>query len=175
MGRTKAFAARTASVAAALIAATLATASPASATTPVSGTWGDNPTLCATSSSCLKTGNVVRMWQTILYSEGLYSDIDGVYGTNTANATKAWQKSHGLAADADGWVGPTTWNKAYSTYIQLPDGTHPYNCDGNLTYAYYCLSYSPDTELRANHTNGDAWAFAYEKGGIWHDYVNVTY
>lgn len=68
MGRTEAFAARLAIIAM-ILGASLATATPASAATVTWG-WGDNPMLCATSSSCVKTGNTVRMGQSLLYAEG---------------------------------------------------------------------------------------------------------
>ncbi|WP_328919571.1 peptidoglycan-binding protein [Streptomyces sp. NBC_00208] len=132
MGRTKAFAARVAIVIAMLLGASLATATPASAATVTWG-WGDNPMLCATSSSCVKTGNTVRMWQSLLYAEGLYSDVDGVFGPNTAAATVQWQRNHGLGNDADGWVGPNTWNKAHS-WVTVAD---PSEQDSGTFYHFY--------------------------------------
>ncbi|NUQ89891.1 MAG: hypothetical protein HOQ43_15695, partial [Glycomyces artemisiae] len=44
----------------------------------ITGGWNDNPTLCSSSSSCMTSGNVVRMWQNILATwKG--------YGTSTRN------------------------------------------------------------------------------------------
>jgi serine/threonine protein kinase len=40
-------------------------------------------------------------------------EIDGVYGPNTERATKRFQQLNGL--DADGVIGPLTWEKLFST------------------------------------------------------------
>jgi peptidoglycan hydrolase-like protein with peptidoglycan-binding domain len=56
--------------------------------------------------------DLVIMWQTILYAEGLIGkyDIDGEFGPQTRDATIRWQSRYGLAAD--GVVGSATWGKA---------------------------------------------------------------
>lgn len=56
--------------------------------------------------------DLVIMWQTILFSEGLIGgwDIDGQFGAQTRDATRAWQRRYGL--DDDGLVGNATWSKA---------------------------------------------------------------
>lgn len=56
--------------------------------------------------------DLVIMWQMILVAEGLISafDVDGKFGTQTHNATRAWQRRYGLADD--GIVGRQTWGKA---------------------------------------------------------------
>ncbi|MFB6704368.1 peptidoglycan-binding protein [Streptomyces sp. NPDC056333] len=163
MSRTKSFAPR-AAVVATLLAASLATATPASAAGPVSGTWGDNPMLCATS-SCVKNGNVVRMWQTILHGDDLYDDIDGVFGPNTAAATVKWQKAHGLGNDADGWVGPNTWNKAYSWvtahhYATVPgEGSH-YTWSWNGYESVYFIKASTTGVWEFNSDIDSTWRTA---------------
>jgi len=40
------------------------------------------------------------------------TSIDGIFGTNTANSVKTWQKSNGLVQD--GIFGPLSWNKLLS-------------------------------------------------------------
>ncbi len=50
----------------------------------------------------------VKAIQFLLRARGLYSSQpDGVYGSQTANAVKAFQRKRGLAVD--GIVGPQTW------------------------------------------------------------------
>lgn len=58
--------------------------------------------------------DLVVMWQSILYAEGLLrkSDIDGYFGSRTATATKEWQGLFNLSKD--GKVGPRTWDAADS-------------------------------------------------------------
>jgi murein L,D-transpeptidase YcbB/YkuD len=50
-------------------------------------------------------GDAVVAWQKIIGVEP-----DGMFGPQTAAATKVWQKQHGL--EPDGVVGPLTWGKA---------------------------------------------------------------
>ena len=63
------------------------------------------------------TGSEVRNIQTRLKSWGYYSgSVDGIYGYNTAEAVKSFQRRHGLTAD--GICGPATLAK-----IGLPTGS----------------------------------------------------
>lgn len=48
-------------------------------------------------------GNTVKVWQIIIGTMP-----DGNFGSGTENATKTWQKNHGLTAD--GIVGKVSWN-----------------------------------------------------------------
>ena len=43
--------------------------------------------------------------------------VDGQYGSNTANAVKAFQTVAGLSAD--GQVGPSTWNALYAAFADI--------------------------------------------------------
>jgi len=43
--------------------------------------------------------------------------IDGIFGTNTVNSVKAWQKSNGLVPD--GILGPFSWVKLLSYKLEL--------------------------------------------------------
>ena len=53
-------------------------------------------------------GIYVVMLQTGLQAAGIYKgNIDGIYGTYTAEAVKKWQKMHGLKVD--GVCGKNTW------------------------------------------------------------------
>lgn len=60
----------------------------------------------------------VITWQSFLLGQG-YSQVgtaDGVFGTNTHNATVAWQNANGLAP-GDGVVGKNTWAKAAAKLV----------------------------------------------------------
>lgn len=64
-----------------------------------------------TTKPTLKKGSrneAVKTWQLFLNIHG-YScgDVDGIFGSKTETAVKAWQKHHGLVAD--GIIGPKTW------------------------------------------------------------------
>lgn len=64
----------------------------------------------------LKTGHRgtnVRTIHHLLAPAGYRLEVDGAFGSNTASATEAFQKRHGL--QADGIVGPNTWNALVTT------------------------------------------------------------
>lgn len=52
-------------------------------------------------------GNVTRLIQERLVSVGFNISTDGIFGENTKNAVKVFQKNRGLTQD--GIVGPNTW------------------------------------------------------------------
>ncbi|GAA2417865.1 hypothetical protein GCM10010420_55290 [Streptomyces glaucosporus] len=58
------------------------------------------------------SSNATCLWQKILWADGFLenSDIDGVFGPKTREATVRWQRWRG--AGADGVVGPTTFSMA---------------------------------------------------------------
>lgn len=67
------------------------------------------------------TGEYVRQLQQALNKTGAALNPDGIYGTATANAVKAFQESHGLSVD--GICGPMTW-AALAPYLptqEAPD------------------------------------------------------
>lgn len=73
--------------------------------------WNDEHTLC--SGCSVYRGNVVGVWQQILWADGKLSSecyADGWFGIQTENATKWWQAAEGLSQD--GIVGPNTWDRA---------------------------------------------------------------
>ena len=80
-------------------------------------TWGwyANHEICKFS-GCVRNGNLVRMWQTILYVDGRFnsvSNIDGQFGPNTHNWTVQWQDRH-MDNDLSGRVGRNTWDRAWT-------------------------------------------------------------
>jgi peptidoglycan hydrolase-like protein with peptidoglycan-binding domain len=59
--------------------------------------------------------SAVKSWQTFLATQGYNLGsgcIDGVYGTKTKNATKAFQSAHGLSVDPNGYALVSTVQKA---------------------------------------------------------------
>jgi peptidoglycan hydrolase-like protein with peptidoglycan-binding domain len=55
-------------------------------------------------------GADVQAWQTVLSSTGFPVDVDGIFGPQTAAATRAWQGRYGITAD--GIVGQETRARA---------------------------------------------------------------
>ena len=87
------------------------------------GTW--NGTVLSTGAS----GSAVEQVQFWLNTLAQYDSaipavkVDGVYGTATANAVRAFQRKYGLTVD--GIVGQTTWKELYDEFlsIQSDNGT----------------------------------------------------
>ena len=57
-------------------------------------------------------GDDVRTWQERLRELGYELEVDGAYGPQTAEATRAFQRDRGLTVD--GIVGPETWRAAFA-------------------------------------------------------------
>ena len=55
-------------------------------------------------------GDAVFLWQNFLVGKGLLDQADGIFGQNTEDATKAYQRSQGL--EDDGIVAGKTYGKA---------------------------------------------------------------
>ncbi|MFF0273083.1 MULTISPECIES: penicillin-insensitive murein endopeptidase [unclassified Streptomyces] len=66
-------------------------------------------------------GSDVVALQYLLGARGQSVTADGVFGSGTATAVKAFQSSQGLTAD--GVVGPNTWGKLVATVRQGDDGS----------------------------------------------------
>jgi hypothetical protein len=145
----------------ALTVATLAlSTSPASANGTYSGLayvqgsgtftddWGDEGIL---STSVNASSNATCLWQKILWADGklIAADIDGVFGTNTVNATKVWQGAYGVPSD--GVVGKATFGEADA---HLEDS----NGDGAVdTYhgSLYNISITRDSNNRYSFYDAD--------------------
>lgn len=90
---------------------------------PVQASQTSNPV--ASTTFILRRGDMglaVRDWQTLLHGAGLLSKdgIDGVFGPNTENATRQWQRTIGVPDD--GIVGPIT-NEATARVLAWIAGT----------------------------------------------------
>jgi len=111
----------------------------ASAASPYSGTYTTLGSLPTIGTKAIRTGNIVAMWQNVLYDSGFISKcasqasnaIDGVFGSGTAAATKAWQATRGLSAD--GVVGPKTWAALWKETGLNPSHQSPPGID----YSYF--------------------------------------
>ena len=87
------------------------------------GTWNGVALRTGSTGSSVEQ---VQFWLNTLaqYDSSIPSiTVDGVYGTATANAVRAFQRKYGLTVD--GVVGQTTWNEIYDEFlsIQSDNGT----------------------------------------------------
>ena len=87
------------------------------------GTWGGATLRSGSTGSSVEQ---VQFWLNTLsqYESSIPSiTVDGIYGTSTANAVRAFQRLNGLTVD--GVVGQTTWNAIYNEFrsIQSDNGT----------------------------------------------------
>ncbi|GAA3209335.1 peptidoglycan-binding protein [Dactylosporangium siamense] len=165
-GRFTAVAARTAVVLATVLGVALGTTGSASAHV-VTGGWSDNDQLCQVS-SCVNTGNLVRLWQSMLWVENLYSDIDGDFGPNTASATAKWQRLYNSREDPnidiDGWVGSQTWRAAERTGLYHWYDEGPYEKYSYLGYGTPAHAFN----MRKHKTTG-VWSFEHPFTKAWLD------
>ena len=89
------------------------------------------------------TGRAVKEVQYYLYlMSAYYTEIpviafDGIYGTATAEAVRAYQRLFGLAVD--GVVGPATWNSIYNQFSTLRNVDGPVNRFRVFAYPGYDL------------------------------------
>jgi hypothetical protein len=88
------------------------------------GGWSTFPELCK-DPRCVNNGNLVRLWQSVLWADAKFSSassIDGTFGPNTHNATVSWQGEF-VPGDGSGEVGPNTWGAAEFQRLDLdPNG-----------------------------------------------------
>ena len=87
------------------------------------GTWGGAVLRTGSTGSAVEQ---LQFWLNTLaqYESSIPSlTVDGVYGTGTANAVRAFQRKYGLTVD--GVVGRTTWTEVYDQFrsIQSDNGT----------------------------------------------------
>lgn len=70
-------------------------------------------------------GEIVTQLQDLLAKAGSNLKIDGIFGSGTASAVRAFQKKYGLVVD--GIVGPKTWTKLLEVAgnIKIPEAPKP--------------------------------------------------
>jgi hypothetical protein len=131
---------------------------------PASYGWSDNHQICKFTTGCLRTGNLVRLWQSILWADEEFassSNIDGEFGPNTHTWTVQWQDEH-MDGDLSGKVGPNTWGTAYG---MLEVGACAAD---NYAYGEYPGPYNRVIFLRMHCGNG-SWYFVNPRTGLWTD------
>ncbi len=92
--------------------------------------WGSDEHLLCRPADCtgeISSGNVVGVWQVILWSENYLAacgsaGVDGLFGTTTRNASQSLQSYWGITAD--GMIGDQSWGKADNNlvYVDIPGG-----------------------------------------------------
>ncbi|GAA3774434.1 peptidoglycan-binding protein [Streptomyces phyllanthi] len=129
--------------------------------------WGDEGIL---SRGTHASSNATCLWQKILWADGnlgSLSDVDGVFGTQTYNATRAWQQfeteRHGAGLAIDGSVGKETFAWANRNFYQTSGSTGP----GQTLWLWYDgyihdfqLKRDPDGNYQFEDRN-----FAWRKAG----------
>jgi hypothetical protein len=91
--------------------------------------WNGNETVC--NGCSVQKGNIVAVWQAVMWASGTVADglanpgfnncnVDGVFGQFTADSTESWQSTF-VGSGSDGVVGPVTWQAA-GFYLHA-DGT----------------------------------------------------
>jgi len=148
-------------------------ASPAHAAT---GSWTTNKTVCQ-AGWCVNNGNLVRLWQAILWADGKFSsttDIDGDFGPRTNSATISWQGDWWVAQDGE--VGPNTWGRAAEGRLDIDDENGI--CRGGyLYYTYHGWgpTYPNYRNFRLRERCSDGyWFFVNPRTGTWTD-TNYNY
>lgn len=113
--------------------------------------WSDEVQL--QNGGTVHSGNVVGMWQEILSAEfGLgEANVDGTFGTGTANYTAVYQNYYGITAD--GIVGAQTWNVARFVTGTTISSTPCTTC-------YYDYGGGPDLSLYWNSASGGTWKWS---------------
>jgi peptidoglycan hydrolase-like protein with peptidoglycan-binding domain len=67
------------------------------------------------------SGEAVRAVQSQIHSRSGWLTIDGIFGTETNSAVRAFQEITGIGVD--GTVGPITWNMLVSAYLRADGGS----------------------------------------------------
>ena len=105
--------------------------------------------------------------------DGASIAIDGVFGSETDDAVRAFQTLLGLSVD--GIVGEQTWNHLVNGYLSAPDAQTAakdlFNAWGahNRNQAAVNATSSAVTEIFAhNFSSGDGWAFEGGQGALGH-------
>lgn len=126
------------------------------------GAWSTFPMIC---NGCGKSGNLVRLWQSVLWADGEFSSstsIDGGFGPITDNATVSWQNSFLPSDGGTGEVGPHTWGAAQSQRLDVEtDGL----CKGGVVRFIYHGFIGRSFRL-TNNCSTSAWLFINPRTGL---------
>jgi peptidoglycan hydrolase-like protein with peptidoglycan-binding domain len=124
-------------------------------------------------------GNAVRAVQSQIHSRGAGARtvIDGIFGTATNDAVRAFQTLLGLSVD--GIVGPTTWNYLVNGYLTAPD---PQTAAKNVFSAWeahnrdQAAKNATPTAVNAifaeSFSAGDGWSFEGCQGAAGHTFCS---
>ncbi|NMM32418.1 MAG: peptidoglycan-binding protein [Phycicoccus sp.] len=112
--------------------------------------------------SYVNQGNVVGLWQNILYTDIDITKclsvnpnaIDGHFGTGSRGGTISWQRAHGIGAD--GIVGNGTWTKASQNLVDV--GLSEYGTYESYSYVGTIYDFRL-AKLNQDYTPPNTWAF----------------
>ncbi|GIH22287.1 hypothetical protein Aph01nite_05970 [Acrocarpospora phusangensis] len=131
---------------------------PASADSVTWG-WGDNHRLCRTDPSCVRVGNVVRLWQAIAVNALAlpYEFIDGDYGPATEQATSRM------------FNGRTTVEPSMWQHIEAGIRYHSGDCPGSTEYYKWTVrtEYGYDNTLDLRMACTGVWSFFNPRTWAW--------
>jgi hypothetical protein len=133
---------------------------------PLRYSWNSSQNLhqlCKFSTGCIRSGNIVRFWQSILWADGRFtelSDIDGEFGPYTHNATVLWQSQY-VPGDSSGKVGKNTWAAADHYDKKFLD-----YCDSSFCYFWYSGS---NYMFELKRDNDGYWYFRNPRTREWTD------
>jgi hypothetical protein len=129
------------------------------------GDWSTFPMIC---NGCGKSGNLVRLWQSVLWADnagGKFSSatsIDGDFGPMTTSATVSWQNTSLPSDHGSGQVGPHTWGTAQSLRLKVElEGL----CKGGVVRFTYHGSAGRNFSLTENCSTS-AWLFINPRTGL---------
>lgn len=129
------------------------------------GSWRTFPETCI-ASRCANHGNLIRLWQSVLWADGRFTDkteIDGDFGPATEGFTKSWQRSF-LPSDGEtGEVGPNTWGAAELQRLKL-DVNGDICQNGSFRYIYRGSAGRTFRVTRSCIT--DVWRFVNPRTGL---------
>ena len=181
----------------AMVQAAVATATSIAAIQPAAAhdpphRWSTHIPLLAKAGVCSQptnaTGGAVRFWQSILWAGGHFygsASVDGDFGQATHDATKAWQKNHGLTQDgcvgsgslstAQNYTGhgghmdflgteyvPGDWGPSRQDHWKYQDDYHDPNRNNELrTFEIIHASHCGNVWFQRPNTTTNTWYGAY--------------
>ena len=114
------------------------------------------------------SAELVRAIQTVLNELGYGPlTVDGIYGSGTQNAVRAFQRANSLSAD--GQTGKQTWNKLVSAYLSV---SNTYSGTSNTVSSTNALVTVASREIGYqegynNITKYNQWYYGYNASAPW--------